>query len=128
MEQVIQQVMQEAEEVQELQQTQEDNYKLVLPTLKKTYSFSPEEIIRLEAKSNYTRIYFSNHHPLIMSKVLKDYEAILEPYGFVRTHRSHLVNKNLISEVGKGKIIMNDMSIAEISRRKKSGVMKALQA
>jgi two-component system LytT family response regulator len=118
----------EVQEIQEVQEVQEDSYRLALPTLKKTYFFSPEEIIRLEAKSNYTRIYFSNHHPLVMSKVLKDYEAILEPYGFVRTHRSHLVNKNLISKVGEGKVVMNDMSVAGISRRKKSEVMKALRA
>jgi len=107
----------------------EENYRLVLSTVKGTYFFLPAEIVRLEARSNYTQIYFSNHHPMITSRVLKEYEALLEPHGFLRTHRSHLVNKNMVVEVdSKGKLVMQDQSTAEISRRKKNKVMKALRA
>lgn len=105
------------------------NYRLVLSTTKGIYFFLPQQIVRLEARSNYTRIYFSNHYPLLTSKVLKNYETILRPYGFIRTHRSHLVNKNLIMKVdNEGDIVMQDMSKAEISRRKRSKVMIALLA
>ena len=111
------------------QEVRARNYKLVLSTMKGTYFFLPEQIVRLEARRNYTLIYFFNRNPLLTSKMLKDYETMLEPYGFIRTHRSHLVNRNLIIKVdNKGKITMQDMSKAEISRRKKSEVMKALRA
>jgi two-component system, LytTR family, response regulator len=103
--------------------------RLVLNTGKGTYFFSPEQIIRMEAKSNYTTIYFLDRKPILTAKVLKDYEEILEPFGFVRTHRSHLVNKRYIVFVDdNSNIVMQDTSKAGISRRKKTGVMKALSA
>lgn len=89
---------------------------------------NPEEIIRLEASSNYTRIYFTNKSRLVASKVLKDFALLLEPFGFVRTHRTHLVNRKHVAFVSReGTIIMKDASVAGISRRMKSGVMKALE-
>jgi two-component system, LytTR family, response regulator len=92
------------------------------------FFFLAEEIIRLEACSNYTNIYFTNKTKMLTSKVLKDFVALLEPMGFVRTHRTHLVNRQHIAFVGnKGDIVMKDESTAEISRRMKSQVMKVLK-
>ena len=103
------------------------NTRITIATTDGRYFFHPEEIIRLEASSNYTNIYFINKKKMLTAKVLKDYEEILEPLGFVRTHRSHLVNKRYISFVdGHGTIFMRDASRAELSRRKKSEVMKML--
>ncbi len=103
------------------------NYKLTVATCNGTYFFNADEILRLQASSNYTFIYFTNRKPLLMAKVLHDYEAQLCPAGFVRTHRSHLVNKKhvLCIDAG-GHLIMSNSSNAEISRRKKGLVMKAL--
>lgn len=90
--------------------------------------FHPDEIVRLEASSNYTKIYFTNNTNLISAKVLKQFAQILEPFGFVRTHRTHLVNRLHISCVTTShNIIMRDSSVAEISRRMKSEVMKQLR-
>jgi len=92
------------------------------------YFFSPEEIVRLEASSNYTRIFFTNKSKLLTAKVLKEFEQMLEPFGFVRTHRTHLVNRqHILCVTNDGNIIMKDASVAEISRRMKSGVMKTLR-
>ena len=104
-----------------------DNGKLTVPTCNGTYFFNADEILRLEASSNYTFIYFTNRKPLLMAKVLHDYEALLCHAGFVRTHRSHLVNKKhvLCIDTG-GYLIMSDASTAQISRRKKVSVMMAL--
>ena len=83
--------------------------------------------MRLEASSNYTKIYFSNRTRMISAKVLKEFVAMLEPFGFLRTHRTHLVNRqHILCVTPEGTIIMKDASVAEISRRMKSGVMKTL--
>lgn len=93
------------------------------------FFFSPEEIVRLEACSNYTNIYFTNKKKMLTSRVLKDFAEILEPMGFVRTHRTHLVNKQHIAFVSNnGNIVMKDESTAEISRRMKSNVLKVLKS
>lgn len=98
-----------------------------LTTAEGKYFFAPEEIIRLQASSNYTNIYFSNKKKIVTAKVLKEFAQILEPLGFVRTHRTHLVNRrHILCVTPTGNIIMKDASVAEISRRMKSGVMKTL--
>jgi two-component system LytT family response regulator len=106
-----------------------ETYQLSVHTLKGTYFFKLAEIVRLEASSNYTCIHFTNRRPIIIAKVLGDYELALSAFGFVRTHRSHLVNKSFIRFVDNiGNIFMQDESKVEISRRKKSKVMKLLKA
>lgn len=85
---------------------------------------APNQIIRLEAISNYTRIYFSNSKPILMAKVLHEYESLLRPYGFLRTHRSHLVNVDHIEKVGQDDTLqMKGAGQVMISRRKRSTVL-----
>ena len=65
---------------------------------------------------------------MITAKVLKEFVQILEPFGFVRTHRTHLVNRQHILCITSGNnIIMKDSSVAEISRRMKTEVMRILK-
>lgn len=102
--------------------------KITVSTTEGLHFFNLEDIIRLEASSNYTHIYFTNHKKILTAKVLKDYACALEPMGFLRVHRTHLVNRQHIAFVGNnGSIVMKDMSTAEISRRMKTGVMRALK-
>jgi len=92
-----------------------------------THFFLPEQIIRLQSMSNYTYIYTIDQKPILMAKVLGDYEALLQPHGFIRTHRSHLINRQHIDHVdNNGTIIMKDESQAEISRRKRKTVIFSL--
>ena len=51
-----------------------------------------EQIIRCEGKRNYTRILFKDDTEKIVSRTLLEFEHLLAPLGFVRIHRSHLVN------------------------------------
>jgi two-component system LytT family response regulator len=89
--------------------------------------FKPEQIIRLEADSNYTYIHLKGQKPILMAKVLAAYEVLLQPFGFIRTHRSHLVNKQHIMHVDQqGVIVMDDESTAVISRSKRKEVFIAL--
>ncbi|MEP6676417.1 MAG: LytTR family DNA-binding domain-containing protein [Ferruginibacter sp.] len=103
-------------------------YRLVLATNDGTYYFSPEQIVRMESSSNYTNIYFTDRKPILASKVLKEFEEALLPFGFLRTHRSHLVNRRYITRIANdGNIVMEDLSKAELSRRRKSEVLKMLR-
>ena len=100
-----------------------------LATANGLFLFQTNEIIRLEASSNYTRIYFTNRTKLTSAKVLKEFDKLLVPCGFLRTHRKHLVNRQHISCVNKdGNVVMNDASVAAISRRLKKGVLQLLRA
>jgi two-component system, LytTR family, response regulator len=88
----------------------------------------PSEIVRLEASSNYTYIHFTNRKPLLIAKVLRYFEATLGQWGFVRTHRSHLVNRVHVCGIDAGGcLVMSDASRACISRRKRGKVSGAIR-
>lgn len=106
----------------------ENKSRLTVSTVEGLYFFNADEIIRLEARSNYTYIYFTNRKPMLIAKVLGEYEDQLSTVGFVRTHRSHLINRQYITFIdGNGNIVMGDNSRVEISRRKKKEVMCELK-
>jgi DNA-binding LytR/AlgR family response regulator len=43
--------------------------------------------------------------PLMVSHTLKDYESILSDYGFVRVHKSHLVNMKYVTKMDRDAVI-----------------------
>ena len=88
--------------------------------------FSTDKIVRLQASSSYTKIFLDNTSSIITSIVLKEYEKLLSGHGFIRTHRSHLVNKKRISIINRDKIVMDDASKATVSKRKRSLLLKEL--
>lgn len=102
--------------------------KVAISSLKSLQYLAADKIIRLEASNSYTKIFLENMPSIITSNVLKEYEAILFNHGFIRTHRSHLVNKRRIYSIDSmGNILMDDLSRAELSKRKRAAVIKALK-
>lgn len=100
----------------------------IVACCKRKHAFALDEVIRLEASSNYTLIYALNKRPLMVAKVLAAYEEELAAMGFVRVHRSHLVNKQYICTVdGSGNIVMADRQSIDIPRRKRKEVMNQLK-
>jgi two-component system LytT family response regulator len=107
----------------------EDEQKIALPLTDKIEFVAVNTIIRLEAERNYTHIYLEGGKKYLICKTLKDYDELLMPYGFLRTHQSHLVNFKKISAYVKtdgGYISMNDGSSIPVSRTKKDEIMKRL--
>jgi two-component system LytT family response regulator len=102
--------------------------RLALPTSEGVHYVMPAEITRCEALDNYTKFYLTGNHQLIIFKTLREYEELLLPYHFLRTHRSHHVNRDLISFIDQeGFIILKDSTKVEVSRRRKDAVLAMLQ-
>jgi len=101
--------------------------RLILADKTGKHFFFTTNIIRMEASDNYTIVYFEGRRPFVVSKVLKVYEDLLKPFGFVRTHRSHLVNTNFIQSIQQFNIIMKDDSVAEVAVKRKTRIVKQLQ-
>ena len=111
-----------------LRQKDQSNFKLALNTMEGVFFFEPNDIIRLEGESNYTRFFFLNHKPILVSRTLKEYEDILLDYDFIRAHKSHLVNKRYVKSLDKeGLLWLTDGSHIVVSRRKKEEVLKELK-
>ena len=111
-----------------LQQKAPENFKLALSTMEGVSFFEPSSILYCEAENNYTRFIFSNHKPIIISRTLGEYEEILSEHGFVRIHKSYLVNKKYITKVDReGMLWMIDGKSLSVSRRRKEAVMELLK-
>lgn len=67
------------------------NVKIVLPMQSEIRYVEVPEIIRCEADDNYTKFVLKGEQILI-SKSLKEYDDLLKPHHFIRTHQSHLIN------------------------------------
>ncbi|WP_257666405.1 LytR/AlgR family response regulator transcription factor [Parapedobacter tibetensis] len=106
-----------------------DEFRLALPSKEGIHFLMPHEIIRCEAASNYTTFYIDGGKQHITSKTLGEYDELLSPYHFIRTHKSHLVNRDFISFIDHdGFIVLKDATKVEISRRRKGDVMAALSS
>lgn len=103
--------------------------KLAIPTLEGLLFYDINDIIQLEANSNYTNIYLINNNKITASKTLKEFEELLPEDIFFRTHHSHLINLNYIKRYIKGdggQIELQNGRYVDVSRRKKEEFLKAI--
>lgn len=105
-----------------------DEFRLAVPTKEGVHFLYPSDIVRCEAVGNYTKFFMQNGITYIISKTLGEYDTLLAARNFIRTHKSHLVNKKFISFVDHdGFAVLKDSSKVEVSRRRKDEVMTALK-
>ena len=87
------------------------------------------EIIRCEADRNYTLFLLTGNRRLLVSKTLKEFEELLAGRGFLRIHKSHLVNVKFVERLsGKGIVYLKDGTELEVAKRRKAAVQEALQS
>lgn len=104
------------------------DFRIAVPSSEGFYFFMVDEIFRLQADRSYTHIHLVNRKPFVASKTLKHFEEMLEEFGFIRTHKSHLVNPRHISRLSNDNefVLLTDGTKVEVSRRKKDEVQKQL--
>jgi two-component system LytT family response regulator len=109
-----------------------DNFKrIALSTSDGIHLFEVSDIIRCEAKINYTQFFIKNHKPVLISKTLKEYEELLAEHGFERIHQSHLINLSYLKSYIKtdgGYVIMADNSNIPIAQSKKEKLQELINA
>ena len=108
--------------------TSTEEFRLALPTKEGVHFLLPADIIRCEALGNYTRFFVTSGKSYLISRTLGEYDTLLTPQNFIRTHKSHLVNKKFISFIDHdGFAVLKDNTKVEVSRRRKDEVMEALK-
>lgn len=103
------------------------NKTIVLRTADKIFLLETGDIIRCEADRCYTTFFVSGDKKHIVSQPMKEYEDILCDHGFMRIHKSHLINMASIKgfdKAGGGSVIMKDGTEIPVSRRKKMELME----
>lgn len=103
--------------------------RIAIPTVTGLTMLMADEIVRCQSDINYTTIHLADRTSFVVAKTLKDFEEILEPYGFIRIHNSHLVNLTRIKKYHKGKggyVVLQDGTEIEVSVRKKESLLSLL--
>lgn len=101
-------------------------YKLTINTNQNTYYLDPYVIYFCEADGNYTQFHLPGGKRVLASKAIGHFEDLLEPMGWVRCHKSYLVNLRMIEKIGESMLKINDWGDIPISRRRKSLVKARL--
>jgi two-component system LytT family response regulator len=94
--------------------------KIALPQLGGISFIEVDDMVSLQADSNYTIIHMKDMHKLVISKTLKDFEDLLDDDQFARIHKSYIVNLKYIKEystIDGGIVKMTDGNQWSISRR-----------
>jgi two-component system LytT family response regulator len=93
---------------------------MLIPTNKGIKEVIAENIIRVEASSSYSKIYFINEYPLTVAKVLQWFEDKLPGHSFYRIHRGHIVNCKFIEAISEdSKLTLVNGVQLQVSKRKK---------
>lgn len=95
---------------------------IALPTLEEILFIKVQDIVYLEASSNYTQFHLSNGNKIVVTYTLKNYEELLSGNHFLRVHNSYIINLYKVKKYIRGKggyVVMSDDSRIEISVRKK---------
>lgn len=101
---------------------------IVVNDLRGARFLETKSIIRIEATGSYSTLFLSDGKRVTVSKVLKQFESLLNSYGFTRIHRSHLVNSAWMQlyHAGSGELRMKNNETIHVSRRRKREVKRVL--
>lgn len=105
--------------------------KIALPQLGGISFIEVDDMVSLQADSNYTVIHMNTMQKLVISKTLKEFEELLDPTQFARIHKSYIVNLRYIKEYSTtdgGIVKMTDGNQWSISRRQLDSFLEKMKA
>jgi two-component system, LytTR family, response regulator len=88
-------------------------------------------ILYLSAQGNYTRFYLEGGETVVTSHSLGIYAKILEEHGFVRVHKSYLLNLEFLKHCRIQQsqwLVLPDCQTLEIARRRRTKLKKTVAA
>ncbi len=103
--------------------------KIILSTAEGMHVIDVKDIIRCESDDYYTRFFIRDRKPVMVSRTLKEHEELLAEYGFLRPHKSHLVNVQFIKCYVKndgGYLLLTDGTTVPVSRRKREKIQEEI--
>ena len=89
-----------------------------------------QDIIRIEASSNYSLVHLVNKETLVVSKTMSQFEEILRDLQFVRIHNTHLINLKHVKKYQRGQggmVTMDNGTQLAVSRSRKNDFLAGLK-
>jgi DNA-binding LytR/AlgR family response regulator len=101
---------------------QKGNNSLLIINHKTSKKVFINDVILLKADINYTILYLEHGKKKLVAHPIKFFEPYLETHGFLRVHRSFMINPDHVKEYNEADefLMMTNGQKASISRRKKS--------
>jgi two-component system, LytTR family, response regulator len=107
---------------------QQNSSSFLLPSCKGIEIINTANLIRIEAISNYSKLFFADGSTVVVAKVLKWFVEKLPAAQFLRSHRKHIVNIHFIHKYCNGKIELCNAQVIDVSKRKRIEFLKGLHA
>ncbi|UKT65165.1 LytR/AlgR family response regulator transcription factor [Pedobacter mucosus] len=104
--------------------------KLTLPYGQGFKMIDVDDIIYIEADSNYSIVHLNNENKITVSKILREFEEILPNEQFVRIHKSSIINLNHLKEYNSKnglQVFLNNGESMNISRRRASDFFEKIK-
>lgn len=115
--------------LENIAQPDERTMKLTLTSGDRSYFVEPAEVVWCEADVNYTNLHLQDERRFVSARTLKDYEDMLTPLGFLRTHRSYLVNRAHVDHLDRsGFLVLRNGKRVEVASRRRDDIARALSA
>lgn len=104
------------------------NKKITFNTDGKLLFLGRDEILYAESDGNYTTIFLTDGQKIVLTKKLKEVNALLPGDSFFRIHNSYIVNLDKIKEFLKtdGYVVLSSQHKIPVSRQKKSDFLDLL--
>jgi two-component system, LytTR family, response regulator len=87
------------------------------------------KIVRCQGEGNYTHIYINDASHRLVAKTLMEFEDLLQEYGFIRVHKTHLVNLQYVASYirSQAAVKLKNGELIPVSRRRKDAVLESLK-
>ena len=103
--------------------------RIALPSSERIDFVEIAQIAYCQGDSNYTHVKVGDQAPVLVAKTLKEFEELLSPHGFFRTHQSWLVNLDfVVSFVRKdgGYALMRDGAQVPVAQQKRKQFLEKI--
>lgn len=105
-----------------------DKKKITINTDGKLLFLDIDDIIYVESDGNYSTLFLQNQKKIVITKKLKEVDAILPEHYFFRIHNSYIINLNKIKAFVKneGYVLMDSEHKIPVARQRKSDFLEKL--
>ena len=105
-----------------------DKKRITINTDGKLLFLDVDDIIYVESDGNYSTLFLQNKKKIVVTKKLKEVDAILPEHYFFRIHNSFIINLNKIKAFIKneGYVVMDSDHKIPVARQRKSDFLEKL--
>ncbi len=104
--------------------------KLCIPSSKGFVVIEIQNILYIEADSNYSNFHLANKQIFCATKPVHEYATLLEDCNFIRIHKSYVINLDHVTNYVRGEggsVVLTGGKEVEVSRRKKEVLMQRMK-